>query len=323
MGEGGSRSRLRGAAPMTAGRTPKGDALIADAIRLMARRPDGYPRRLLVATLVARHSVSSEAVSHLIDRTAELRTAGDLVYRPSTARVHNPQNGAVTTTAWDALSADFLLYLNDPGTDAVHVQVKPSSGPQENLLKCRTDFVRKKRSIQIWFAVFVEVPPLRDRLVTIGSVTALGPSWVLPLVQASSSTEVPAVLVWRYSSARAAATGLRTILEAELEATADRVRFDREECSPGEIERRVRNQGTIRRLRERRERSVPVRTCDRCGQPLSDPVSVQIGIGPECLKYYADVVIRAIRSPRDRPERADAKTPSGWLQAIVNTWKPV
>lgn len=321
MDEGADPVNVRDAPPMTAGRTPTGDALVADAIRLIARRPAGYPRKLLVATLVAKHGFSWAAVSHLIDRAAEFKTAGDaVVYRPLVAKMRNPQNGAAIT--WDSLSADLLLYLNDPGTDTVHVQVAPSSGEQETSLRCRADFVRKKRSIQIWAAVFVEVPLLRDRLVNVGSVTTLTTSWALPLVPASSSTEVPAVLVWRYSTAREATAGLRAILETQLETTTDRVRFDREECSPGEIERRVQTQHAIRRLRERRARPAAVRTCDRCGQPLSDPVSVQLGIGPECLKYYSDVVIKAIRSPRDAPERAAAKTPSVWLKAIVNAWKP-
>ena len=41
--------------------------------------------------------------------------------------------------------------------------------------------------------------------------------------------------------------------------------------------------------------------CDHCGQPLSDPYSLLVGVGPVCRGYYEHGVIRGVALASEAP----------------------
>jgi hypothetical protein len=70
-------------------------------------------------------------------------------------------------------------------------------------------------------------------------------------------------------------------------------------CSAAEAQRRRRELGVLQPKaathRTAGPRRLPVSTCSGCGQPLSDPVSVAIGMGPECRKRYRPELVRKVQ----------------------------
>lgn len=121
-------------------------------------------------------------------------------------------------------------------------------------------------------------------------------------------------------TASAAAVVLHEVLGATLGLPVDRVRLHRQQCTPVELERRLGDEATLRRLGGPTGRKRPaVSQCDRCGPPLSDPVSVQLGIGPECRRYYSKEVLRRLRSPGHISPRPGSIKEKEWL-ATVEPW---
>ena len=88
------------------------------------------------------------------------------------------------------------------------------------------------------------------------------------------------------------------------------------------------DQLTISRLVRRRGaiptgRRYPISgSCDHCGQPLSDPYSLLIGVGPVCRGYYSPRVLAAVAATRAPlpEERPQVRTASVALQALAREW---
>ena len=53
---------------------------------------------------------------------------------------------------------------------------------------------------------------------------------------------------------------------------------------------------------------------------MSDPVSVEVGIGPECRKHYSAEVLRAVRSKQRSLVRAGSVRETEWLAMIHQVW---
>jgi len=128
------------------------------------------------------------------------------------------------------------------------------------------------------------------------------PGWLLPWrVPPEAPSDLPFLLAWR-------SVDLDGVVDAVCEV-ADTLRFGSlADASVVAIPPPRRNgdreaskdDHTVTRLIRRRGvvsggRKDPVRgSCDRCGQPLSDPYSLLVGIGPICRQYYPPHVIAAV-----------------------------
>jgi hypothetical protein len=64
----------------------------------------------------------------------------------------------------------------------------------------------------------------------------------------------------------------------------------------------------------------PVKTCAKCGQPLSDPRSVILGIGPDCLKYFDPKVLAAAKAWKPGSVRSLGRTPREYFSSITSAW---
>jgi len=128
------------------------------------------------------------------------------------------------------------------------------------------------------------------------------PGWMLPWLAAPEKPgDLPSLLAWR-------SVDLDGVVDAFVEV-GDALRFgsladaavvaikaprptpDRSNTADGEtVNRLIRRRGRIPAGRK-----YPIRvSCARCGQPLSDPYSLLIGIGPTCRQHYPRPVIAAV-----------------------------
>jgi hypothetical protein len=237
---------------------------------------------------------------------------------------------------WDRVVEDVTLWLSEFDTESVHVEVTvdetvggenpagelppgASRGRKPERLLLRYDFVEAGPRSRVWLTGLAQSPALLESYLAANPWT-LTPPGRLPLTGARANVVAPAVVVWRHATAQAAALSLREVLGATLSVDADQVRVERRQCTPVELERRLRDEATVRRLSGRTGRGrIAVSQCDRCGQPLSDPVSVQLGIGPECRKYYSTEVIRRLSRPEQPHPRPGTLKKKQWL-ANVTAW---
>jgi hypothetical protein len=222
--------------------------------------------------------------------------------------------------AWDAIELDALVFLSDIGTDVLRVRIL-SRTRSRTFFRLRFDYVGSPAQPEIWMSGGITNQALMKHLLP-SAPFVLSPGLRLPLVATSSDTTmVPTILVWRLPSPSEAAAKLREAVGDLLAVHPKCLTLDAETCSPNELDRRIDWGATVRRLRGRRTRKYAVVSfCDRCGQGLSDPISVGIGIGPECLKFYSRDVLTAVRLSDTQPLRTGAKLPTLWLDEVVQGW---
>ena len=120
--------------------------------------------------------------------------------------------------------------------------------------------------------------------------SVLLPPWTLPFATPESAVSSPSVLVWRATrSPMDCGRIVADLLLSVLGVDSSRIRVSASKCSPLEMRRRQDLLSFMHRLqgqtRERRHVQV-LNYCIKCGQPLRDPASAQLGIGPECKKSY-------------------------------------
>lgn len=300
-------------------RRAKRDAVVAHAVALTAQKEDGWERISLARYLAKAHHLSADVVLAVIDDARELESVGFMVRprrlrpRPDSSPTRRPPQ------TWETVANDLIYFLSELQTDAVHIQVAGSRGGVA--LRMRLQSVQDGVSPMIWTACLVRGKRLHGELVVEGP-SALSPGWFLPLVEPSTPPVLPEVLVWRRPTPQAATEVVTTCLQRRLDIAVDRVRLRREICTPRELDLRLTGETGRRGHRDGGGRSgFPVRTCDRCGRPLNDAVSVQVGIGPECRKYYSHEVIAA-RYRRVRVTAQPVRSPQGtWLQGLRDAWK--
>jgi hypothetical protein len=127
-------------------------------------------------------------------------------------------------------------------------------------------------------------------------------SWSLPLRPAPQRSDYPAPLIWRCREIEEIASAAERVSKAlhldkfdTVELTVippPRPASDGATGDAATAQRLIRRRGLIPRGRK-----YPVRGyCDHCGQPLSDPYSLLVGVGPVCRQYYSPAVLRAVAS---------------------------
>jgi hypothetical protein len=299
-------------------RRAKRDAIVADAVRLTRGEKDGWHRVRLSRHLSRAHKLPPAAVLAVLDEARELVTVGYMV-RPRPTAPRKEQSPRDEQTLWEGIVSELVYFLSEVHTDTVYVDV--TSARPGMTLRMRLDFVKKKGRSSIWVACLVEGRMVLEEMAAEGALV-LSPDWSLPLVPPTPDSLPPQVAVWRLQSPRHAAEKVRSALEGRLGLPAERIRLRREVCTPGELQRRVTGQKAIHRLRgDRTRKNLATRSCDRCGQPLSDPESVRRGIGPECRRYYGQDVLDAVRrSPSADVPRLGAKSQADWLSEVLRDW---
>lgn len=309
------KSKRAKVTPRTPRKTPglTSDELLREAVRLVDRAEGNVAASELVGFLASRHGLTHDVVLEVIASSRALRRVGQRITRSSAV---NPRTVVPPPREpWGELVIDVASWLNDLATDCIRVNVPIRSAA----LQLRFDFVRTDHGAEIWLAAYAPTPLLLAQYVRQAPWT-LTPGGRLPLIAAGEDLEVPAVVVWRETAPAAAAARLRNVLEGSLRLDADRVHLDRDECTPLELERRQGDQATIRHLRQRRASSPALTTCHHCGHPLSDPVSVRLGIGPECRSSYSTEVLTAIQSKKPTTIRQGSVKPKEWLRTITADW---
>lgn len=216
-------------------------------------------------------------------------------------------------TAKPSLLDEVRFALTETDTDRVLVMAS-ASGTTRTL---RCDFVRGDRGEEVWIATAVTNPEDWIAASRAGA-WSLRPGWKLPLVKAAEVPGgAPMVLVYREASAADAAQRVQAVVAELWDVQSGTARLEKVTCSPAELERRVLGEHTVRRLVARATpRGPTVKTCERCGQPLTDPSSVALGIGPECRKYYSTEVLRAVKARSKVIPKMSAQKPTSWAKAI-------
>jgi len=211
------------------------------------------------------------------------------------------------------LADNIRFALTETDTDRLLVTAPGVEGA--SVLRC--DFVRGDRGEEIWIA-WPAVSSEEWRPAAQAGAWSLGPGWKLPLTLAPDAPgDHPPVLVFRERSAADAAHRVQTLVAGTWGIPEGRARLEKITCTPAELERRVLGEQTVRRLVARSTpRGPAVRTCERCGQPLTDPSSVALGIGPECRKYYSAEILRAVKTRSVVLPKPSAQKPTAWAQAI-------
>ncbi|MFF0341566.1 DUF6011 domain-containing protein [Kribbella sp. NPDC004875] len=274
----------------------------------------------LARRLGTMHKLHPRVVMAVLDQASELISEGFMVRRRPAKRQQPAPSGAAARKDWPGLTSEIRYFLSEIQTDAVYLQVAGTLGGI--VLRLRLDFVDGARKHPIWLACLVEGEVIRDELLA-ESPLVLGRNWSLPLVRPAPDSSPPLVAVWRTSSPGEAADTVRSVLEGRLGIAAERVHLTRDECTPRELDRRVTGQAVVQRLRRSGGRKGVVRrSCDRCGQPLSDPESVRLGIGPECRSYYSRQILDAVRRPSADVRRPGSKSQVTWLSAVRSKWWP-
>ena len=293
-----------------------GKGLRAEAVALVRARPGVWTLRALSQHLGRQYRLPPNLVRDLLEQGPELRRPPQQLPSHASHRPVMPTPTPTPIRSWDRVVEDLTWWLSETDTYGVHVEVPASATARLDL---RYDFVRTGVGLQVWLAAIARSPELLQAYLTTGPWTLTEPGR-LPLVSALPDLVAPAVVVWRHATPKAAALALHEVLGETLALPVDRVRLHRQQCTPAELERRLGDEATIRRLGGRAGRKRPaVSQCDRCGQPLSDPVSVQLGIGPECRKHYSKEVIRRLRSPGQTFPRPGSIREKEWL-ATVEPW---
>lgn len=160
-----------------------------------------------------------------------------------------------------------------------------------------------------------------------GTAETLSVGWRSPLRFASETAALPVPLMWRCANAEqllqrivqiCATDGIDQIESIDVGAPAQSAatgaqREDRE------VARLISRRGAIPRGRR-----YPISgSCDHCGQPLSDPFSLLIGIGPVCRGYYSPRVIQRVAADLhvERLDPSTSRDPEDAIARLRAAWR--
>ena len=297
------REQKRLQARDTAARVHAGE----DALRLVQERGP-LPCRDLLQVLSRAHRLPTSVVHQAVAGDPRLALSGDVI---RLSHGDSPRGRATETVRRPVNELLYALSLIE--TD--EVLLGPSSSRE---VRIRCDFIRADSVDRIWVTAKASNADIYQRLLKVAGARQPRSRLRMPLRPASETpSTLPCLLVWRVG---APAQAVRTVERVQAAWTDGRAwRQERAACSPGELERRVEGDRTIRRLGSRPRSSFAVSTCDRCGMPLSDPGSVQLGIGPECRRHYSPEVLAATSRRTSQPVRLGSRTPAQWA-ALVRPW---
>ena len=153
-------------------------------------------------------------------------------------------------------------------------------------------------------------------------------NWGPPLQPATDHATMPAPLIWRFSEPAHAAAAARRAAKALGVKTTDKVELIELRYPLGPLRMISDDQRTIERLTRRRGtipagRKYPIQGyCDHCGQPLSDPYSLLVGVGPICRQYYSPRVLAAVANANGptAPPLARRRTVDDALAVLAEAW---
>ena len=219
---------------------------------------------------------------------------------------------------WDGLAKDLTYELSNLSLESLEIVVL--DGQQKKYsLSLRCDLVLDTPR-SLWIALSIVGPAMLAAVRSDGMYT-LSPGWRLPLrLLAAHDIELPVLVVWKALDAPSASLSIRTLLEGNLGVAAGRVRLISAHCSPAEAERRAGVRASVRRVQGFGVGSSAAMSnarCDKCGQPLTDPDSIRVGLGPWCRASYGHEYLQAMRD-RVIPTRMSfsGKTPGEWLRCL-------
>jgi hypothetical protein len=226
----------------------------------------------------------------------------------------------------EKLAVDTAELLERVEVDAVRVEYRAGDDPRRVLFDMRLEYVGDRLNAIPWISVMVRGDLMLAELsrAKVPADSVLLPPWRLPFTGHGGPATVPCLLVWR-AKRTAIDCGwiVADVLLAALQADPHRVRVSASECSLAETRRRHNLLSFKRTLqgktRERRHLEV-LNHCVKCGQPLRDPASARLGIGPECRKSYSDEQLWVAEN-RTRDLRLNVKPPADWLTAVSNHWQ--
>lgn len=296
-----------------AARTKLLHKVIGDDARVLLLRYREVDMENLSRVLARAHSTSVAEVQTALMSDPRFELAGASMTIAGSRRTPEqaPQGGKPRPPA--TFTDDVRFILSEADTD--RLVVTAASGESTRTLRC--DFVRGDRGDEIWIAWAAGDDEEWQAAAQAGA-WALGIDWKLPLVPATEAlVGHPPVLVHRERSTGDAAQRVQAVLTTVWGRSDQHARLEKVACTPAELERRVLGEQTVRRLvRRATSRGAALRTCERCGQPLSDPASVSVGIGPECRKYYSAEVLRAVKTRSTKLPKPSAQKPTAWVHAL-------
>lgn len=206
--------------------------------------------------------------------------------------------------------------LDDRSTDFV-VLAAP-------LFRTRFDFVAADSAVQVW--VTIQDASERawsalaeSRFIREAHAIAPGTSTFAPPGARTDATGWR--LVWVFTSIPDARVEVKDEFLATAPALAPElsvVRHPRRD--EADFDREVERLGSRSYRAGHGRKRFAVSTCAKCGQPLSDPQSVVLGIGPDCLKYFDPKVLAAARKWKPGSVRSLGRTPAEFFKAVTAPW---
>ena len=131
----------------------------------------------------------------------------------------------------------------------------------------------------------------------------LSPDWSLPLLPASQNDAFPAPLIWRCGDVPHLTQRMKHLCAVSGFGTFEHLDVRPPAASSADAAQR--EDAEVARLKARRSamakgRRYPINgSCDQCGQPLSDPFSLLVGVGPVCREYYSPRVLHRVATEGD------------------------
>jgi hypothetical protein len=234
------------------------------------------------------------------DPGALRRAAFDATPSPAPARPPEPTGMAINV----------VLKLHPVEINAIEISHHSHPGFQ-----VRVDKVSDEDH-PYWLSVYIhgQQPPIPGTWMTLND-------WKLPLTPIDTPLQqLPGLGVRQLTDERSAGSLAEQVTVALLGNHASEVKLTVEECDQAEANRRYgitvlvhRRHGTGGRRR------LPETNCLKCGLPLSDPVSIKVGVGPTCRRNMAADAIHALSNPKSaRHVVLGARKPKAWV-AVIRT----
>jgi hypothetical protein len=207
--------------------------------------------------------------------------------------------------------------LDDRSTDFVVLAV--------DAFRARFDFVAAESGVQVW----VTVQTAKERAWNafsgsrfIREAHAIAPGareFVSPQMLPGGASGW--LLVWVFTSIPDARAEVKDEFLASSPELAPMLTVGRHPLpTEAEFDREVERLGSRSYRPGHGHKRFAVTTCAKCGQPLSDPRSVVLGIGPDCLKYFDPKVLAAAKTWKPGSVRTLGRTPSEYFSGIADEW---
>ena len=190
-------------------------------------------------------------------------------------------------------------------------------------LSARCDFVATESGVQLWVTIRNPISQVWD---AVDRGTAAEPYGIAPgtrsLAPAGEAlTKSPGwLLVWMFSSVLDARVALRFELMTSRSDVPTLTVYRHPQLETAAFDREVERLGSRAYRPGYGSQKFAITSCTKCGQPLSDPSSVKLGIGPDCLKYFDPKVLVAARRWKPTSVRALGRSQTEYLGDVWGEW---